>query len=174
MPLFHVNCRCTTVPYIPEAQGSYTPTRAARDPETGKTIRVKKQSLEEWKKDNQKIIDNETHSVIIKSSYDIVIGKSVGAAAHLDKVDLPDGTIGRLSQGTKITKVVTFAGKGTKKPIRDAVYLERKYGVIQSEWKKVRGDGYVDVNGVSKHAELHWYEADNFGRVKMKVKRWFP
>lgn len=50
MPPFHVNCRCTTVPYIPEAQGSYTPTRAARDPETGKTIRVKKQSFEEWKK----------------------------------------------------------------------------------------------------------------------------
>ena len=49
MPPFHVNCRCTTVPYIPEAQGSYTPTRAARDPETGKTIRVKKQSFEEWK-----------------------------------------------------------------------------------------------------------------------------
>ena len=49
MPPFHVNCRCTIVPYIAEAKGSYIPTRAARD-ENGKTISTKAQTYEEWKK----------------------------------------------------------------------------------------------------------------------------
>lgn len=48
VPPFHANCRCTTVPYILEAQGAFTSTRAARDPETGKTVRVKAESYEDW------------------------------------------------------------------------------------------------------------------------------
>lgn len=50
IPPFHVNCRCTTAPYVAAAQGSFTRTRAARDPVTGKTVRVKAQTFEEWKK----------------------------------------------------------------------------------------------------------------------------
>ena len=49
VPPFHVNCRCTTVPYIPEAQGAFNSTRAARDPETGKTVRVKAESYKDWR-----------------------------------------------------------------------------------------------------------------------------
>ncbi|KAF5035722.1 hypothetical protein DSECCO2_582600 [anaerobic digester metagenome] len=49
MPPFHVNCRCTTVAYIPEAQGAFTSTRAARDPVTGKTVRAKVESYEDWR-----------------------------------------------------------------------------------------------------------------------------
>lgn len=49
VPPFHVNCRCTTVPYIAEAQGTFTSTRAARDPVTGKTVRVKAQTYKEWR-----------------------------------------------------------------------------------------------------------------------------
>ncbi len=49
VPPFHVNCRCTTVAYIPEAQGAFTSTRAARDPVTGKTVRVKAQTYDEWR-----------------------------------------------------------------------------------------------------------------------------
>lgn len=49
VPPFHVNCRCTTVAYIPEAQGAFTSTRAARDPETGKTVRAKVESYENWR-----------------------------------------------------------------------------------------------------------------------------
>lgn len=51
IPPFHVNCRCTTAPYVAAAQGSFTRTRAARDPVTGKTVRVKAQTFEEWKKE---------------------------------------------------------------------------------------------------------------------------
>lgn len=54
VPPFHVNCRCTTVAYIPEAEGAFTRTRAARDPVTGKTVRVKAESYEEWNSQREK------------------------------------------------------------------------------------------------------------------------
>ncbi len=105
---------------------------------------------------------------------DISIHKSVGAAAKNYKVRLPDGTISKLVEGTKITKVYTFAGKGTNKEIRVAKNLEMRYNVAAGEWKKVRGDGYViDEKGRDRHAELHWYETIDTGRVDMKVKRYF-
>lgn len=49
VPPFHVNCRCTTVAHIPEAEGAFTRTRAARDPVTGKTVRAKAESYEDWR-----------------------------------------------------------------------------------------------------------------------------
>jgi len=88
-------------------------------------------------------------------------------------VKLPSGKLSKITEGTKITKVVVFAGKGTKRPVEVAKYLSRQYGVPESEWRKVRGDGYVDDGDESRHAELHWFEADGVGRVQMKVKRWF-
>lgn len=115
---------------------------------------------------------NNSNSDIIQLE-DIVIPKSLGAAAFRDRIKLPDSTYGLITQGTKITKVVVFAGKGTNKPIKMASYLAKQYNVPEAEWQKVRGDGYVDVNGVSKHAELHWFESQQTGRIKMKVKRWF-
>ena len=48
-PLFHVNCRCTTVPYLPGLTEANA-TRMARDPATGKSVRVANQSYKEWKK----------------------------------------------------------------------------------------------------------------------------
>ena len=108
---------------------------------------------------------------------DIQIGKNLGSAAARDKVLLPDGSKGRLKQGSKITKVVTFAGKGTNKPVKMANKLSKQYksyNVPPNEWKKVRGNGYVEYpDGSEIHAELHWFESDATGRVKMKVKRVF-
>ncbi len=175
-PPYHPNCRTTTVPVIGESNRT-NDTRVARDPKTGKVVKVPaNMTYREWKKSfsptTAKVVDNSLESGIIKSS-DIEIGRSLGAAAFRDNVKLPDGTYGRLTEGSIISKVVVFAGKGTQKPVTVAVHLEREYGVPQLEWKKVRGDGYVDVNDVSRHAELHWFESDEAGRVKMKVKRFF-
>lgn len=47
-PSFHVNCRCTTAPYIAAAAGIES-TRAARDPVTGKSIPTTAQTYDEWK-----------------------------------------------------------------------------------------------------------------------------
>lgn len=167
-PPFHVGCRGTTAAYIPSMR-EFESERAARDPVTGKTVYVKDMTYEEWRKRIDKTVSNG----IIKSS-DIEIGKSVGAAAHRDKVNLPQGGYGKVAEGTRITKVVTFAGKGTNKKVKVAEFLSKQYGVPASEWKKVRGDGYVETqDGIVRHAELHWFESDETGRVKMKVKRYF-
>ena len=96
----------------------------------------------------------------------------IGIDDFRDTVKLPNGQLSRISKGTKITKIVVFAGKGTKTPIRVAEFLSKKYYIPANEWKKARGDGYVDVNKKPKHAELHWFEANKIGRIKMKVKRW--
>ena len=36
-------------------------------------------------------------------------------------------------------RIVTFAGKGTNRPIRVAIILEQVYGYPADEWEKVRG-----------------------------------
>lgn len=58
-PLIHPNCRCTTTPYIPEMD-DIKGTRHARDPETGKSIKVEQMTFEEWRKqyDVSKRMDN--------------------------------------------------------------------------------------------------------------------
>ena len=48
-PSFHVSCRCTSAPYIPEAAG-FTSTRMSRDPVTGKTVPTTAQTYGEWAK----------------------------------------------------------------------------------------------------------------------------
>ena len=104
----------------------------------------------------------------------IEIGRSLGAAAIIDTVLLPNGNHAKIKEGSKITKVVAFAGNGTNKPLRVAKHLEKQYSVPASEWKHVRGDGYIICNdGVERHAELHWFESEKTGRIKMKVKRYF-
>lgn len=40
----------------------------------------------------------------------------------------------------------------------------------ETEWKKEKGFGYVDYQGESFKAELHWYEEPSVGRVEWKVK----
>lgn len=108
---------------------------------------------------------------IIKSR-GITIGKSVGAAGKNYPVRLPNGNHTRLAEGTKITKVKVFAGKGTDTPTRNRFHLESMYGIKADEWQKVRGEGVVICDGKNKKAELHWYEADG-ERVQMKVKRYY-
>ena len=51
--------------------------------------------------------------------------------------------------------------------------LVSRYGGKPSEWRKERGTGYVDDLGMSRKCELHWYEEDSVGRVKMKVKKFY-
>ena len=104
---------------------------------------------------------------------DIQIGRSLGAAARKQRVRLPDGSISYLTEGTKITKIVTFAGQGTKKPFKKAKQFAAWNKTDTERWAHKREDGYVDVRGESKHAELHWFEHPDVGRTGMKVKRFF-
>ena len=104
---------------------------------------------------------------------DISIPRSVGAAPKRDRVKLPDGNYSRVTEGTKITKVVAFAGKGLKRQVDVAEHLSKQIGGKAENWQHLRGEGFVDVDGESLSAELHWFEnSDIEGRFRMKVKRW--
>jgi len=167
-PPFHPRCRCTTVAVFDDlvTEGSM---RAAKEGKGGYRLVPADMTFEEWR---DLFVDKSPFGDKIKLS-DIEIPRNLGAAAFRDTVKLPSGKLSKITEGTKITKVVVFAGKGTKRPVEVAKYLSRQYGVPESEWRKVRGDGYVDDGDESRHAELHWFEADGVGRVQMKVKRWF-
>ena len=45
-----------------------------------------------------------------------------------------------------------------------------RYCGDESEWQKKKGFGYVDYEGESYRAELHWYEEPSVGRHEWKVK----
>lgn len=122
------------------------------------------------KEKSSKALEKADKSDIIKSK-DILIGRSVGATGKNYPVRLPNGNHAKFAEGTKITKIKVFAGKGTNVPIRNRVYLETKYKIDADKWQKVRGEGVIVVEGKRKTAEIHWYEADE-ERVEMKVKRW--
>lgn len=103
----------------------------------------------------------------------IQIGRSLGAAAFRDTVILPDGSETKVTEGSRITGIVTIAGKGCKRKIDEVDVLVSRYGGKPSEWRKERGTGYVDDLGMSRKCEPHWYEEDSVGRVKMKVKKFY-
>ena len=119
---------------------------------------------------NIEFVDKSEESVIIKEN--ILVGRSLGAASKNYPIRLLDGNHGKVLDGTGITDIVTFAGKGTNKPIRVAKKLEEHYGYPAEEWEKVRGTANIRAGNVNKKAELHWYEA-NGERVEMKVKRYY-
>jgi hypothetical protein len=67
----------------------------------------------------------------------------------------------------EIVDVETIAIGGR---IKDVMRLRRQFGA--GRWRKVKGFATVRLeNGSIRKAELHWYEAHGFGRVKMKIKR---
>ncbi|MEI6070125.1 MAG: hypothetical protein WCP96_22575 [Methylococcaceae bacterium] len=69
---------------------------------------------------------------------------------------------------SSISSIETIAeGHG----IRELAQLRERYGL--GNWRKKKGIAVVEMpNGVSAKAEIHWYEAQGVGKVKMKVKRW--
>ena len=52
-PSFHVNCRCTTAPYIGDLT-KFSSTRMSRDPVTGKSVPTTARTYEEWKAQQEK------------------------------------------------------------------------------------------------------------------------
>ena len=77
----------------------------------------------------------------------------------------------QLKKGSDVTKIVDFAGKGKKKPVKVESHLIKQYGGSKGDWKHSRGEAVVEINGVSKKAEIHWFESSSVGQVGYKVKR---
>ena len=102
---------------------------------------------------------------------DIQIPFGVGAKAKDILIDLPDGTRVRLTPGTRITNVETIAGRGRNREIDEIEILLGKFpGTDEAKWQKKKGIGFVDYQGESYRANIHWYEEPSVGRVKYKVK----
>ena len=115
------------------------------------------------------IVNGSGNGIINQKDY--TVPRSLGAAAKRYDVRLLEGGNARLKEGSKITKIKTFTGKGTGKDIRDKYKLESQYGHPADEWQKNRGEAIVIDKGVERLAEIHWYEAKG-DKVLMKVKRY--
>ena len=160
-----INCRCVTL----------TRARWALDEEELETLKEraeyfgldKTENFEDYKKKYLKALANDEKDGIMKT---FNVGRSVGAAAKRYSVKMPESKQHtRLAEGQQIQGTV-FAGKGTNKEIRMKFLLESRYNIPADEWQKVTGKGKVIVNGKTRKAELHWYEA-NGSIVELKVKR---
>ena len=110
------------------------------------------------------------HNNSTMESDDLWIGKSVGAKAKNYEIELPNGEIVHLTEGTRITRIETIAGKGRNRQIDEIDILLERYGGSEFEWMKKKGNGYVDYQGESYFVELHWYEEPSAGKHKWKVK----
>ena len=167
-PPLHPFCRsCINARLDPTIEAGMM--RRAKDPKTGKISTVPyNTTYKQWLKG----LKTEENGIELPKP-DIQIFNSLGAAAFRDPVKLPGGELSKLSEGSRITKVVTFAGKGTNKKLRVAEFLAKDYNNSLEGWMHTRGEGFVDFEGVPKRAELHWFEHEEVGRIQMKVKRWF-
>ena len=55
--------------------------------------------------------------------------------------------------------------------IREIGRLRRAYGA--GNWRKRKGCADVQLpNGMTRRAEVHWYEAHGKGRVELRIKRY--
>jgi SPP1 gp7 family putative phage head morphogenesis protein len=120
------------------------------------------------RKKGPETLENTGNNGIIES--DILIPRSAGAKARNYDISLPDGGKTHLTEGTRITSVETIAGKGRERQIDVIDYLLDTYGGEELEWQKKKGIGYIDFEGESYRAELHWYEEPTAGRHEWKVK----
>lgn len=103
------------------------------------------------------------------------IGRSLGAAAmNYDVRDPRTGRAYRFLEGTTITNVEVFAGKGTRNRLSPKVSrgLSEQIGGRPRDWQHVKGIGTLDYHGRARRAEVHWFQARGIGRVKFKVKEW--
>ena len=67
---------------------------------------------------------------------------------------------------SEITDVETIA---TGIGVRDRARLRRQYG--RGRWRKVKGVAKVRLpSGRIRLAEIHWYEAQGFGKREFKLK----
>lgn len=108
------------------------------------------------------------------STRNIRIGRSVGAKAkNYVVVDKSTGEEYYFVEGTRTQNAQVFAGKGGVKPLHEEVAqgLAAEFGGKPEDWQHCKGKGWLDVDGESVKAEVHWFQ-NGSEKVKFKVKRW--
>lgn len=108
------------------------------------------------------------------STQNIRIGRSIGAKAkNYVVVDKSTGEEYYFVEGTRTQNSQVFAGKGGVKPLHEEVAqgLAAEFGGKPEDWQHCKGKGWLDVDGESVKAEVHWFQ-NGSEKVKFKVKRW--
>lgn len=103
------------------------------------------------------------------------IGRSLGAAALNYDIKGPDGKkIYHFLEGSTISNIEVFAGKGVRKKLRPQVThgLVAEHGGKARNWKHVKGIGTIDCGYRVRTAEVHWFEETSVGKVGFKIKKW--
>lgn len=156
----HPNCRCSVAAH--EDSAEY---------EAWLDYLSKGGTSKDWNKFRKSadVLEKSVKSSTMKEK-DILIHKSVGAKAKNYDIELPNKEVVHLTEGTRVTNIQTTAGKGREREIDEIDILVDKWGGKAEEWQKKKGLGYVDYEGESYHAELHWYEEPTAGKHKWKVK----
>ena len=77
-----------------------------------------------------------------------------------------------LTAGTVIEKKATFAGRGSRKPLREEGRLIHDFGGKRGQWSHEAGIGYIDFKGQSMKAEIHWFHEPSVGIVGAKKSKW--
>ena len=103
-----------------------------------------------------------------------IIGVNGGMlkAEDMPKIRLDDGTYAFADAGTKVNRIHSFAGKGTKSALRVEDAFVKKIGGKKGQWQHTTGDVVITVKGVKKTAEVHWFQEPSVGIIKPAVKRW--
>lgn len=76
-----------------------------------------------------------------------------------------------IKAGEEINGIYSFAGKGSDTNLVVAGFIAKQYGGNPSDWGHLCGFSKVtDANGVKRDAEIHWFEHEEIGQIKFKVK----
>lgn len=114
-------------------------------------------------------------SLRIINEKDIALPISIGARwSNYEVYDPYNDDVFHFVEGTKIQNVQIFAGKGVRKGLKYEVKegLSAEFGGDPENWQHVKGFGVLDFNGVYRNAEVHWFQCEDIGRVRFKVKNW--
>ena len=80
-------------------------------------------------------------------------------------------TMVTIPKGGEIEGIYSFAGKGSDKNLVVAGLLSKQFGGKPGEWGHLCGFATVVAADGSEHRiEIHWFEHDDIGQIKFKVK----
>lgn len=175
-PPFHPWCRCTEQIVVPDPQkwiDEYV-TKHGGDPDITEEQRRKAEEILATFTDTTLKDERGNGTIKVK---DTIIGRSVGAKFKNYKViDKTTGVEYEFAPGTRIQNSEVFAGNGTKHPLHEGVAegLTREFGGTPTKWQHAKGNGILldRETGEEYSAEVHWFQEESVGKVKLKVKRW--
>lgn len=169
------NCRCRLVSWVKGFEGETVKYNEA----------MGSMSFEEWqnakapkKKDVSvdKVAETRYNGNVENREEYFYIGRSVGAKAlNYEVEDKATGEIYNFIEGQRIENVKVFAGYRSSKPLHEetiAGLIDEFPNSNPEKWQHKKGFGYLDVDGESTKAEIHWFEEENIGKCKFKVKEW--